>query len=433
MKLEQASADSASAPEVTPSYYNHLVEGFRFELNGHEVIEPSEDRGRVTRIEEKSPISLAGNELPPRVNVYEIFVEDPYIKADPEGYKLVTDHVEKTEAMMHQFGYSPSMRVFEAMQDPRKSAVPIRYEATKRDEYNDFTKAWIEDATADGIRIWRDLVPTADALEYLLHPRVGREIENRVGEVVINSPESAIQMRFVADSVAIRDRAVAMQRVALDYLEKVGPANGHIKWLSLATGTAEPAMAAAKAVKDSHGVETQLTLADIDANALSHSSDNAQKYGFQEGKDYTTVRTNIVGKRLSKDLTQATGMEELQFDVVENMGFQEYLPQDGDEIKAFKGGNLPQASDFTRSAYSLVRPGGVLISGNMVYPRTQFDYVFGIVDWPIINARSEESILRVYKEAGILDDANSQIDIFRVKNEASGIHVYDIVRVTKLA
>jgi hypothetical protein len=233
----------------------------------------------------------------------------------------------------------------------------------------------------------------------------------------------------VDDAVAIRNRAKAMEMIAREHIGATHPEGSNVQWLSLASGTAEPSLKAAIGVKGEDNVDVDLTVVDWDRRALRHVEDNARKLGY-EGQ-ITTKKMNIMVDDLSAKIAEKIGVER-QYDVVENMGFEEYLPQDGDELAALKGANLPQASDFTRQAFELVKPGGVLISGNMVLNRPQIDFVFGIVDWPIINARSEESILRVYKEAGILDDPNAKVELFRVKDSHSGAHVYDIVKVTKL-
>jgi hypothetical protein len=393
------------------------LDHFRFDRRGHEPQDPAYPRGQVTDRRRVMSYSLEGKQLPVQVSVWEIEVQDPFIEADPDGYKLVSSYVTQIEHQMLKQGYSP---VDEG-----------RHEATSSEEHNPFTRAWTAAPEVEGVRLWRDLVPTAEALEYLTHPYVGRMITNQRGESVPISKESALQMRFVDDAVAIRDRAVAMQSIAEEHLERFALSDEEIKWLSLASGTAEPAIAAAQAVKERHGLHVNLVLADLDSNALAHVEENARRYGFEDR--VTTLRANIVSPKLTDKLAQATNDPDQQYDVVENMGFEEYLPQDGDKMGAFKGSKLPQASEFTKLAYSFVKPGGILISGNMVWPRPQSDYVFGIVDWPVINARSEEEILNVYKEAGILDDPNSKVDLFRVKSAQAGIHIYDIVRVTKLA
>lgn len=401
----------------TPQSHD-LINEFRLDINGHELIEPSTNRGQVVHTELIPSKHLEGRIA--KCTLYNVEVADPFVEADPVGYKIVRQYVQGLEDQL-------AANNFSALDTDRK-------EASSRDEWNKYTAAWLHDNAVSPLAIWRDLVPTAEALEYLTNPTEGRMISNRNGVESKISTETAIQLRFVDDAVGIRDRAVAMQDIVEAHLAELRESKKSVRWLSLASGTAEPAIAAARAAQDLAKLEgdelnVSLTVADYDGKSLKYVKKNAHRYGF-EG-EVNTILQNILTEHLSEELAAATGSSEL-YDVVENMGFEEYLPQDGDELKAKKGQGLPQASEFTKRAYDLVKPGGILISGNMVLDRPQRDFVFGVVDWPIINARSEESILRVYDKAGILDDPNSKVEMFRVTNSSTGANIYNIVKVTKL-
>lgn len=396
-----------------------LSHEFRFDLEGHKLVDPQTNRGTVGYIEQIDTTDAEG--YLSLCNVFEVEVIDPFVDADPLGYKLVNEYINRIEARVRHDG-------FNVLTDHRQ-------EATSRDERNRYTNAWVSSPAMEAVSLWRDLVPTAEALEYLTNPYEGRLIRNREGDVTLVTSEASAQMRFVDDAIAIRDRAVAMQDIAEAHLAELNTHQDGVRWLSLASGTAEPAIAAVKAAQaraeaSGQSINISLTVADYDEESLEYVKANAQRYGFNG--EVNPVLMNILTKNLKQALTNATSSTEL-YDVVENMGFEEYLPQEGDELKAKKGMGLPQASEFTRRAYDLVKPGGILISGNMVLDRPQIDYVFGIVDWPIINARSEESILRVYAEAGILDDPGSNVEMYRVRNAMTGGHIYNIVKVTKLA
>lgn len=389
-----------------------LEEEFRFSLEGHKLIDPETNRGSVVGIKEVAPLSEYGEELP--CQVYEIDIEDPFVSTDPEGFKLVNDYIETIESRMRLDEFNP---------------LDSRSEALSRTEQNKYTKAWLSDEKVKSLKIWRDLVPTAEALSYLTNPWVDTIVTNREGEAARMSEETAAHFRFVDDAIGIRDRGIAMEALATEHLLDF-KRGSHVRWLSLASGTAEPSIAAAKHAMDEDGFTIDLSVADLDGRALKHVQENAARLGFDS--QVKTIKANILGDDLGDKLEEITGYRG-QYDVVENMGFEEYLPQDGDEVGAFKGAELPQASDFTRKAFNMVKPGGILLSGNMVLGRTQLGFVFGGVDWPLINARSEESILRVYKEAGILDDPKAKLEMYRVKDSHAGTHIYNIVKVTKLA
>lgn len=409
MAISELGFEQLQSPEVGERL---LHEEFRLDLSDHQLIDPETNRGTVTNISFVEQIQYDGSSRP--CSIYEALVKDPFVDADPEGYVKTRDYVTHIERTMLATGFDP---------------INERSEANSSEEWNVFTRAWLHDENVAGLALWRDNVPSALALGYLTNPWVGNVVTTKKGDdSEVISPETAAQLRFVDDAVAIRDRAAVMEEIARTSIEARHNLGDSINWLSLASGTAEPSIQAAKNAAEDQGIRVDLTVTDYDRRALKSVAANAERLGF-EGQT-KIIRANILADDIKYKLSE-NGEEVAQFDVVENMGFEEYLPQQGDELGAFKGEGLPQASEFTRTAWEMVRPGGILISGNMVLDRPQINFVFGIVDWPLINARSEESILRVYKEAGLLDDPTAHIEMFRVKNEQTGAHVYNIVRVTK--
>lgn len=384
-----------------------------FSLNGHELVDPASFEGEVVDMRE-----IDATEIDPRIRIVEIEVKDPFVDADPRGYSIVQGHINN---------------VIEPMILRENAGQTVRTEATSVEELNPFSLAWLAQPELQSLKAWRTLVPTARALDYLTNPVAGREVTDKDGNVTVSTPETAAHWRFVDDAIGIRTRAVAMRDIAEGFLgSKAEDGAEHFTWLSLASGTAEPSLKAAKAVMDTTGAGLELVVADWDGKSLKLVSGNAQKVEFDG--ELVTLQQNILDENLAKQVAQNSGIE--QFDVVENLGFEEYLPQKGDTMGAYKGQGLPQASEFTKRAFDLTAPGGVLISGNMVLPRPQGDFVFNAVDWPIINARFEHEILNVYQEAGILDDPNATVTMYRVvasPAEGSGkaTHIYNIVTVEK--
>lgn len=419
-----------------------LEHDFAFSLEGHQLVDLSDIEkpdGVVGAIREVPANDMAtGKTL--NCRMFEIDVVDPFVATDPTGYGIVSKHIAGMEDRMRRDGKLGVTEVA-GRQIP---FVKDRKEATDEKDHGEYTKAWLAGKNLAALAIWRDLVPTAEALGYLGRPTTDAIISNRNGQSAIASPETVAHHRFVDDAVGIRGRATAFRQLGIEHLGAY-EAGSTVRWLSLASGTAEPSILAAKHAGEHSGVGVDLVVADIDGKSLSYVSKNAAKHQFDG--NVTTIKTNILAENIRKVLEDVTETQE-QFDVVEAMGFEEYLPQQGDELALFQEGvnaysdieekkkpsvrdYLPQASEFTKRAWDMVKPGGVLMSGNMILDRPQFGFVFGIVDWPVINARSEESILRVYQEAGILDDDNATVEMFRVRDKNSGTHVYNIVRVTK--
>lgn len=386
-----------------------------FSLSGHELIDPESFEGEVVGMRE-----IDATEIDPRIRAVEIEVKDPFVDADPKGYAIVQHHVSG---------------VIEPMIIRENAGQTVRTEATSVEELNPFSRAWLAQPELQSLKAWRTLVPTARALDCLTNPVAGREVTDKDGNVTVSTPETAAHWRFVDDAIGIRTRAVAMRDIAEGFLGSKTEAGGdpeRFTWLSLASGTAEPSLKAAKAVMDTTGVGLNLVVADWDGKSLKLVSGNAEKVEFDG--ELVTLQQNILDENLAEQVAENSGIE--QFDVVENLGFEEYLPQHGDTMGAYKGQGLPQASEFTKRAFNLTAPGGMLISGNMVLPRPQGEFVFNAVDWPIINARFEQEILNVYQEAGILDDPNVAVTMYRViaspaEGSEKATHIYNIVTVEK--
>jgi cyclopropane fatty-acyl-phospholipid synthase-like methyltransferase len=87
-----------------------------------------------------------------------------------------------------------------------------------------------------------------------------------------------------------------------------------------------------------------------------------------------------------------------RFDVVESVGFFEYLPTEPIE------GLFPSASEYLAGAISMTRPGGIVLIGNMLDTHAQLDFVMRCIQWPYIVPRSLEQLLDVIRKAGVADE-----------------------------
>ncbi|TQF73645.1 hypothetical protein FK531_09255 [Rhodococcus spelaei] len=404
--MHQSRRTPATTRFHSTSSPSRLTDCFELKLTSP-LIDPDCSWGHVAAVAKVSPNH--GSNLP--YALAEIRVADPYVDADPATHRTVNAYIAGIEDRLRLDGFDPTVD---------------RVEAMDSSEWNPYTKAWLRSKPVEGLAVWRTMVPSAEALLYLTNPQVGTVISNRRGDTATISPETVAHFRFGDDAIGIRDRGVAMGYLLADHFAQQG-GSAPLDVLSLASGTADPVIGAAQRAVELTGRAIRLTVADIDGRALSMVRNNAVRQGF--GGAVRTIRTNILDPALPDVLERDTGVA--HFDLVENMGFEEYLPEDGDELGAFRGRGLPQASAFTRRAFDLVKPGGALLSGNMVLDRTQSDFVFGVVDWPLINARSEASIMRVYERAGLLGDPTVKIEMFRVRNASAGTHLYNIVKATK--
>lgn len=412
-----------NSPVIMPESYpekpsNDLDSLFVFEPGENPLLDPEKLEAPVFLNKQDSRLSIGGGELPPRIRIFDAVVVDPFVEADPANYYRVKSYGDSLDAGLAAAGINPGTS---------REEVPFNNRP-----YGLLTEAWLANPHFAAVRAWRSLVPTARALHYLLEPKVGQSVIDNSNQAVPMSKEAAMILRFGDDAVAIRNRAAAMRHIAEDHFTKMpeSPEEGY-QWLSLASGTAEPAILAAKGLEQATGFTTHLVLADFDKASLDYTKSNVEKYGYK-GR-FTAVQANILNPQLRSHFESRPEFEGIiqQYDMVEAMGFLEYVYQEGDEVGSFSGGRKRSASEFIEQAYSLVKPGGVLLAGNMVYPRPQANYVFNVVDWPLINARSEETIVKLFQEAGVIDDPATQMELYRVRNYLEGTHVYDIVKLVK--
>lgn len=405
-------------PESQPENNLPPIEDlFVFQAGESPLLDPENLDTPVIITRADSQTTLNGAEVPSYVEIIEADVLDPFVEADLANYYRVKEYGDKLDQGLTLAGIDPKISRHETPLDSGP--------------YSALTEAWLANPGFEAVRAWRSLVPTARALHYLLEPKVGQSVINHSNQAVPMSKEAAMILRFGDDAVAIRNRAAAMRHIAEEHFTTYAKRQDSYQWLSLASGTAEPAILAAKGLEQSTGAFTHLVLADVDKGSLDYTKSNVEKYGY-EGK-FTPVQANILKPELKSHLEGRPELEgvDQQYDMVEVMGFLEYVYQDGDEVGSFNGRKKSNASGFIKQAYSLVKPGGVLLAGNMIHPRPQANYVFNVVDWPLINARSEETILRIFQEAEVLNDPATKMEIFRVRNFREGTHVYDIVKIVK--
>lgn len=411
-----------------------LQKAFLFTPNG-ELVDPTTTEGVVNRVVDNGEVQYFES----AVNVKTIVVDDPYAVADPKSYQAVKEYVESMEQYIADAGFDP----LQERQERHPYVVDKNDAAEKRlnRRSNPFLRAWLHDETVESLIAWQGLIPSARALGYLANPVRGLTVVDKDGIGHPITTEALTQMRYVEDSVAIRNRGVAMGYLALEHFRTAKGSARPLDWLDVGCGTAEYTVKALKKSEDA-GVFAGLVALDSDDSALALVGENAKRFDYS-GK-ITTLNENITSPDYVAKLKE--GGYDKGFHIVGNMGFMEYLPErdlddkfDGDDLGGDDLGRfrdflrLPNASTFTRNSWDMVAESGALISGNMAVDRPQINFVFGIVNWPVINARSDEDLLRIYKRAGVLDDPQSKTTIYRVKDSVSGAVVYNLIKIDKLA
>jgi hypothetical protein len=84
---------------------------------------------------------------------------------------------------------------------------------------------------------------------------------------------------------------------------------------------------------------------------------------------------------------------------------------------------MPGAIEFLETAYSLLKPGGVLVLGNMRDTHPQLDFTTKVVRWPYIRPRSLDRVMDIVKKAGINP---KNVTLYQ-----AGDNVYTVAAITK--
>lgn len=319
--------------------------------------------------------------------IVEIFVSDPYSDEEPLIRQKITSIVE-TELI-------PQIQ-------KHIDARGIQY---KRGEDNPVSEKLY--AQSPVLKSWRAHMPSATALYPLQKPFMQKLADDTPFDAI-----SAEYFMHALDGVGLRSRAATMARLMHDHF--VEQKMHEVNWLSLACGAAIPVFEAASALR-SHHVNVHITLADISGKALKF----ATKLADEEYDLTSQIQTRKINILRLRKLVKTFG--KAKFDAIDILGFFEYIPEKRWRYK--KGLTFPGAVDFLRVAYSLLKPGGILVFGNMSDQHPHLMFTINVVQWPFIQPRSIEELVELVTRAGI--DLNN-LDVFRISDK-----VYYIVAIYK--
>ncbi len=287
---------------------------------------------------------------------------------------------------------------------------------------------------------WLDLVPTAAALDSLYDPH-----KSTLANGKPLSPELAEWFCNIVDGRGIRSRAELVRMVMS---EETRARDGQSRWLSLASGAAQPIIKTAALLAD-EGVPTpSITLVDRDTASLTLAKEYAHEAGISGaihtkkmnilrrggidrlarthdsledcGGVVDPSRTSLRG--LIRGLRDGNRLPENFYDTVEVVGLTEYLLEDDwkytyDKVIKTK---MPMAGarTFLQNAYKLVKPGGSLIVGNMLDTHPQLGFTLNVIQWPHIQPRSIEQMIGLFDRAGL----DGQKDVYTAPDGAYAIY-----------
>lgn len=290
----------------------------------------------------------------------------------------------------------------------RKRLSAIRYD-------NPATQGLIE--RVPGVEHWLALVPTPRALSPLYNPN-----SEKLPDGHVIGSELRTWMTEIADARGLRYRSQMVSELLSETIPNRAEEGTAPKWLSVASGAAQPILKAARDIHERTGVSPDMTLVDLSSEALDDAARFATDLGL--GSSLHSERMNVL-RLQGLDTPASLGQIALQrllnpgdraklsrevlgrdtYDVVEAVGILEYMkPDDWDyryngvvRLKTLQAG----ARTFLKNCYRLVKPGGDLIVGNMLDTHPQLGFTLNTIQWPHIQPRSSEEMMQLFDETGL--------------------------------
>lgn len=288
----------------------------------------------------------------------------------------------------------------------------IGRQRTRIDDTNPATCELI--ARVPGVENWLELIPTASALDLLCDPSIeqlanGKPVSSVVRDWVCN----------ILDAQGIRSRGEIVQDIlTTQVIDQESPSAMGQQWVSLACGAAQPVCQALRHIKDSGNAMPHVTLVDLDRSALRAAQTYARAMKVKQSIDVRCMnilhpqglalpavdaQTNVAAQALRRQI----GLEAATYDAVDAVGILEYVP----EVLSDESSTALQvnAATFLANAAQLVKPGGLLLVGNMRDTHPQLGFTLNVVQWPHIQPRSIKTMQWIAGAAGLGD---WQVDVY---------------------
>lgn len=184
------------------------------------------------------------------------------------------------------------------------------------------------------------------------------------------------------DARAVRTRALTTIDEVTDHFANVAPGT-KLKSASLACGAAGPVKDLIQSMEANLDVEfDEAVLVDKDPMALASAAalteDIAHKVRIEHRNLLTEPLTDYI--------------EPHSIDVVDLLGLFEYIPNDD------RKGHW--AAALLKQVKEIVKPGGVIVFGNMLADRDQQAFFSKVVKWPSLEQRTVEDVMDIVQEAG---------------------------------
>ena len=210
----------------------------------------------------------------------------------------------------------------------------------------------------------------------------------------------------VVDAKAVRTRANSAMEIVANHINEMENGGSDPQALisaSLACGAAGPVYNLVSGLERKGYNFSNIILVDSDPMALS-TAYSLSKHNNLHNKVELQLKNLLLDS-----LTDFIEPESV--DIVDLLGLFEYLPDE-------------YGVDLLKKVQSIVKPGGLIVFGNMLNERPQQKFFDNIVSWPHLEQRSIEEVVRIIDTAGFDTKNDTQI---RIPSE--GVYaVYGIVK-----
>ncbi len=226
---------------------------------------------------------------------------------------------------------------------------------------------------------------------------------------------SRLFYRGSLDARAVRTRAYTAANMIVTYFDSEQPNDDHeLVIASVACGAAGPMCETAEELEDAGHNVGRMYLLDQDVMALASGFSLMESKGLSEKASLVVI--NLMTGRLSESI------EEGSVDVADILGLFEYFDNKTTVRELFAAlkvdiEHIPEderdlglASALLRQVGKLMRPGGIIVFGNMLKHRQQNKFFSDIVGWPQLQNRSIEEVMEIVEQAGF-DPADMLVQI----------------------
>ncbi len=196
------------------------------------------------------------------------------------------------------------------------------------------------------------------------------------------------------DGAGVRTRATCAMQEVTEHLSETRKNGEPIITASLACGAASPVFELMKNLKAEGITVEKAILADMDPMALASAYSLAEREGVSG--EVSLKLENLVDMETlgARDLTEF--IEPNSVDVVDLLGLFEYFPQ-------------PLAVSLLKEVKKIMKPGGIIVFGNMLDKRPQQTFFSDVSLWPSLEQRSLRELFEIMDESGLEPKTNAKI------------------------